>query len=172
MPQPTSPGHGDQQSLIEQLLDHTRGPLGVVMLTRERIQETLEDAVKRGRVTRTDANDLAGELLRRGREQTEELLAEVERALGSGRELVQGAGAPAAKLSEGVGRLARTADRARRSVGGGAFPIAGYDALTARQVQSKLGGMTPAQLRAVGEYEVRHANRKSVLDAVRRALDA
>ena len=37
------------------------------MLTRERIQETLEDAVQRGRMTRSDANALTGELLRRGR---------------------------------------------------------------------------------------------------------
>ena len=69
-PRPDSP-----PSLMEQLLAHTLDPLGVVMLTRERIQETLEEAVQRGRVTRTDANDLAGELLRRGRQQTEELLS-------------------------------------------------------------------------------------------------
>ena len=168
MADPKSSGRDDASSLFDQLLAHTLDPLAVVMLTRERIQETLEDAVKRGRVTRTDANDLAGELLRRGRQQTEELLADVERALGSGRERA-GSG-PRARLSEGVERLARTADRARRSVGGGAFPIAGYDQLTAREVQGRLAGMSPAQLRALADHERRHANRKTVLDAVNRAL--
>ena len=168
MPDPKSSGGDDASSLLEQLLAHTLDPLAVVMLTRERIQETLEDAVQRGRVTRTDANDLAGELLRRGRQQTEELLADVERALVSNRE--RAGGGPRARLSESVGRLARTADRARRSVGGATVPIAGYDELTAREVQRRLGGMSPAQLRAVADHERRHANRKTVLDAVKRAL--
>src|SRR5437660_6250870 len=105
-----------EPSLLEQLLSHTLDPLGVVMLSRERIQETLEDAVRRGRVTRSDANDLAGELLRRGRAQTEELLSEMERVLDSGRERVQEATGRGSRLTDGVGRLARTADRARRTV--------------------------------------------------------
>lgn len=133
-----------QRSLAEQLIARTLDPFGVVMLTRERIQETLEDAVQRGRVTRTDANELAGELLRRGRQQTEELLAELET------------------------RLARTADRARRSVGG--LPLPGYDSLTARQVQGRLSGLTPAELRQLRDHERRHAHRKTVLEAIERAL--
>src|SRR5579872_5930466 len=60
-----------QRSRVEQLLD----PFGAVMLTRERIQEVLEEAVQRGRVTRRDANELVTELVRRGRRQTEGLLA-------------------------------------------------------------------------------------------------
>lgn len=53
----------------------------------------------------------------------------------------------------------------------GALPIAGYDELTARQIQTQLAGLTPGELRQVREYERRHANRKSVLDAVERLLD-
>jgi hypothetical protein len=128
-------GNESNASLLEQLLAHTLDPFGVVMLSRDRIQETLEDAVRRGRVTRSDANELAGELLRRGRAQTEELL-----------------------------------DRARRTVTPGAAPIPGYDELTARQVQARLGDLSAGQLRAVADYERRHANRKTVLDAVNRAL--
>jgi polyhydroxyalkanoate synthesis regulator phasin len=158
-----------QRSLAEQLIGRTLDPLAVVMLTRERIHETLEDAVKRGRVTRTDANDLAGELLRRGRQQTEELLAEIERALQGSRGRGDSATARS-RLSGGVTRLARTADKARRTVGGGSFPISDYDGLTARQVQGQLAGLTPAQLRQVREYERRHANRKTVLDAIARGL--
>lgn len=151
-----------QPSLVEQLREHSLDPLAVVMLTRERIQETLEDAVRRGRVTRSDANDLAGELLRRGRQQTEELLSEMERALGvSGRR---------SRITDGVGRLAKTAEKARRTVTSGGPPIADYDELTARQVQTRLGELSPGQLRTVADYERRHANRKTVLAAVDRAL--
>ena len=43
-----------------------RRPLDVLILTRERIQEVLDDAVERGRMTRDDATELLGELVRRG----------------------------------------------------------------------------------------------------------
>jgi polyhydroxyalkanoate synthesis regulator phasin len=158
-----------QRSLAEQLISRTLDPLGVVMLTRERIQETLEDAVQRGRVTRSDANDLALELLRRGRQQTEELVVEIERVLGSSRERLEDAGRRT-RLTDGVTRLARTA---RRSVGGEDEDVAipEYDRLTARQVQSRLSDLTPGELRQLRDYERRHANRKTVLDAVDRLLD-
>jgi len=41
-------------------------PIGALVLTRERIQEVLDDAVERGRMTRDDASDLLQELVRRG----------------------------------------------------------------------------------------------------------
>jgi hypothetical protein len=41
-------------------------PLGALILTRERIQEVLDDAVERGRMTRDDARELLAELIRRG----------------------------------------------------------------------------------------------------------
>jgi hypothetical protein len=66
----------------------------------------------------------------------------------------------------------RAGDRARRTVGvGPSFPILGYDDLTAGQVEQRLAGLRPAELRKVRDYERRHANRKSVLSAVERALD-
>jgi hypothetical protein len=40
----------------------------VLVLTRERVQDVLDDAVRRGRMTRDDAADLLAELVRRGRE--------------------------------------------------------------------------------------------------------
>jgi polyhydroxyalkanoate synthesis regulator phasin len=137
-------------SLAEQLVNRIIKPLGLVLLTRERIQETLDDAAERGRLTRSDANDLVAELVQRGRQQTEDVLADLERLLGRGRSQF---------------------DRARRTVTvGSSFPIAGYDDMTASQVQSRLGDLTPAQLRNVGEYERRHANRKSVLTAIESSL--
>lgn len=122
-------------------------PLDLVMLTRERIQDTLDDFARRGRLTRHDANELVAELVRRGREQTEDLWGELETLVGS------------------------ATRRARRAVvPGGAFPIEDYESLTAAQVVRHLAGLTPTDLRRVREYERRHANRKTVLDAVGKAL--
>jgi hypothetical protein len=41
-------------------------PVDALVLTRERVQEVLDDAVERGRMTRADAADLLAELVRRG----------------------------------------------------------------------------------------------------------
>ena len=141
-------------------------PLGIVMLTRDRIQETLDEAAERGRVTRTDANDLVAELFRRGRQQTDELLSDVERLLGAGRD--QLGSVRLARLPDSMERLM---PRGMRTSGSDAsLPIAGYDDLTARQVDERLKGLTAAELRKVRDYELRHANRKSVLSAIERSL--
>jgi polyhydroxyalkanoate synthesis regulator phasin len=145
-------------------------PLGLVLMTRERIQDTLDEAAALGRLTRSDANELASELVRRGRLQTDEILADAERLLERGREQLD-SGTMRSRFSDGMDRIARTADRARRTVGvGPSFPILGYDELTAAQVNSRLKGLSATELRRVREYERRHANRKSVLDAIERAL--
>jgi hypothetical protein len=90
--------------------------------------------------------------------------------VGRGRDQLESA-TRRARRSGTVDRLVRSADRARRSVGvGPAFPILGYDDLSAGQVQDRLRGLTPADLRKVRDYERRHANRKSVLSAVEKAL--
>jgi polyhydroxyalkanoate synthesis regulator phasin len=126
-------------------------------LTSDRLQETVDDAVRRGRMTRKDAEELLSTLVAAGRAQTEALLADVEQLLG------RGAG----------DAVLRTVDRARRRVGagvGGNFPILGYDDLTAAQITKRLTDLTPAQLRKVRDYERRHGARKSVLAAVERKL--
>jgi polyhydroxyalkanoate synthesis regulator phasin len=129
-------------------------PLDAVVITRGRLQEVLDDAVERGRMTRDDAGDLLAELVRRGRRQTDELLRDLEGA-----------------LSVPADRVIREVDRARRATGlGSAFPIMGYDDLTAAQVGDRLTDLTPAELRVVRDYEKRNANRKSVLAAVERKL--
>jgi hypothetical protein len=67
--------------------------------------------------------------------------------------------------------LLREIDRARRRLGvGPAFPITGYDDLTAAQVRQRLRDLTPPELRKVRDYERRHAKRKSVLEAIERRL--
>jgi polyhydroxyalkanoate synthesis regulator phasin len=145
-------------------------PLDLVILTRDRIQETLDEATQRGRMTRSDANELVAELVSRGRQQTDDVLAEFERRLNRGREQLESA-TRKARRAEPVDRLVRTADRARRTARvGPAFPILGYDDLTAAQVTDRLTDLKPAELRKVRDYERRHANRKSVLDAIEKAL--
>jgi polyhydroxyalkanoate synthesis regulator phasin len=146
-----------------------------VMLSRERIEEAFDDAVKRGRVTRSDAQELVQGLLERGRKQTNDVLSDLEQLLGRGTGAVEGARKQARSAAKRGGTRVRAvvdpalaqADRARRLAGVGPnFPILGYDDLTAAQVQSRLDGLTPAELRKVRDYEKRNANRKSVLDRI------
>jgi hypothetical protein len=59
-------------------------PLGALVLTRERIQEVLDDAVERGRMTRDDAAELFAELVRRGTAPADRLMREVGRVAGLG----------------------------------------------------------------------------------------
>ena len=146
-----------RDSLAELRLTLTRG----VLLTRERINETLEDAVRRGRMTRDDAEDLAASLMGIGRRQAQEMLADVDSLLGTSRR----------RTAESTDAIVRQVDKARRAAGlGSTFPIMGYDELTAAQIAERLTDLTPAQLRKVRDHERRNANRKSVLTAVDRAL--
>ena len=140
------------------------------MISRDRIQETLDEAAERGRMTRSDANEVVIELLRRGHQQTDELLSDFERLVGRGRTGL-GSARRRAHQSEPVDQLVRVADRARQSVGAGSpFPISGYDEMTASQVNKRLAGLSRPDLRTVRDYKARHANRKSVLEAIDRAL--
>ncbi|MFL5780142.1 MAG: hypothetical protein ACJ760_02410 [Thermoleophilaceae bacterium] len=161
-------------------------PLNLVMLTRDRIQEVMDDAVSRGRMTADDAQDMARTLLERGRKQTNDVLGDLEQLLGRGGDQLQDARKAARKARSQVeeatsGARSRVrdagdvalaqADRARRVAGvGPSFPILGYDDLTAAQVQGRLDTLTPAELRKVRDYERRNANRKSVLDAIETKL--
>jgi hypothetical protein len=61
-------------ALVEQLVNRVLKPLGLLVISPERIRETLDEAAERGRVTRSDANELVAELVRRGRQQLDELL--------------------------------------------------------------------------------------------------
>jgi polyhydroxyalkanoate synthesis regulator phasin len=136
-----------------------------ITLTTERLQDAVDDAVRRGRMTRKDAEELLVTLLAAGRSQTEALLADVEQLLGRG-SVVRAR----PSRQEAGDAVLRTVDRARRRVGVGSFPILGYDDLNAAQVTKRLADLTPAQLRKVRDYERRNGNRKSVLAAVERKL--
>jgi hypothetical protein len=140
------------------------------LLQRERIREVLDAAAEQGRITRHDAEDLFTTLVQLGRQQTDDLLLDLERFLGRGRQQF-GSATRRARTAEPLDRLVRSADRARRSMGvGPSFPILGYDEMTVGQVQKRLDGLSERDLREVLEYERQHANRKSVLTAIDKAL--
>ena len=157
---------GGVLTVAEQLAQGSIKPKDVLMLTRSHIQEAMDDAASRGRVTRKDANDLVTELVRRGRGQGNDLVKEIESLLGKA-----GAATKRARGSDPVDRIVRGADRARRAAGvGPSFPILGYDDLNAAQVQSRIKELKKPEQRKVLTYERKHANRKSVVGALEKAL--
>jgi hypothetical protein len=162
-----------RKALTERLVE----PLNLVMLTRDRIEETVEEAVSRGSMTRDAAQDLIAGLVERGRRQTSDVLSDLEQLLGRGRGTDVAArarrqvGDATARARDAGDQVFVQADRARRVAGvGPSFPILNYDDLTASQVQSRLGTLTPAELRKVRDYERRNANRKTVLNAIESKL--
>ncbi len=140
-----------------------------VVVRRDRLQEVVDDAVTRGRMTRGDAEDLVQSLVQSGRRQAEELLGEMERLVDRGRREVEGAARTARKRTASS-PVTREVDKARRRVGVPGFPILGYDDLTAAQVVDRLGDLDGPQLRKVRDYERRNANRKGVLGGIEKRL--
>ena len=149
-----------------------------VVITSDRLQDIVDDAVRRGRMTRQDAEELVQNLVAVGRRQTQDALADLESIVGrsatqtrrQAQARVQNAGA-AARRAPGTDRALRTVDRVRRAAGlGHAFPVIGYDDLTSAQVKERLDDLNPAQLRKVRDHERRNANRKSILAAIEKQL--
>ncbi|MCW3038172.1 MAG: plectin [Solirubrobacterales bacterium] len=136
---------------------------GGVMLTAQRVQEAMDDAVRRGKMTRRDAEEIARGLVDTGRRQSFDLLAEIEQLLGRSKNDL---GTASSLVRGGTDRVLREVDRVRRTAGVGAsasFPIEGYDELKAAQVGPRLEGLSAAELRRVREHEQAGAARKSVL---------
>jgi hypothetical protein len=146
-PAPDESSAGRVAAVRDRLVRGVLSPVSAVLLTRRHIEEVLDDAVARGRMTRADAQDMAQSLLSRSARATDDLLSDIERMLG-------GRGDPIDTPAEG----------------GGSQPIPGYDDLSAAQVQERLDGLTPAELRKLRDYEARHGNRKTVLDKINRKL--
>ena len=154
-------------------------PMDMVLISRDRIEEVLGEAVDQGRVTARDAQRITSGLVKRGQRQTTDVLKDLEQLLDRGRSEVRGRTAGARKAATGArGRAVRTAapalaqvDRVRRGAGVGPnFPILGYDELNASQVQARLRDLSPAQLRKVRDHEKRNANRKTILNAIESKL--
>jgi len=153
-----------------------------ITLSRERLQEVVDDAVKRGRMTRNDANDLVSKLVTRGRQHTDGLLRDLEKLVDQAqREVVTRVEPARRRAGTAAGRAARAArdaadrplaeaDRLRRRAKGPGFPISAYDQLTAAQVKQRLSGLSKAELRKVRTREKNGKARKSVLADIDRRL--
>ena len=69
---------------VESSTRNVLNPLDAMVITRERLQDTLDDAVRRGRMTRDDAADLLAEILRRAiSAPTDRMKREVRRVTGA-----------------------------------------------------------------------------------------
>ena len=154
-----------------------------VTLSRDRLQEVVDDAVKRGRMTRGDANKLVSNLVSRGRKATDDLMRDLEKLLEQARKEVDtphrprpppGDRAPPSRVGRGArdaaDRPLAEADRLRRRAGGPGPPITGYEQLTAAQVKSRLKDLTKADLRKVRTQEKRGKARKGILDEIEKRL--
>ncbi|CAN5252054.1 hypothetical protein BH24ACT23_BH24ACT23_05210 [soil metagenome] len=178
---------------IEEFRDQLERSLSMsreqLTLSRDRIQEVVDDAVKRGRMTPKDGKEMVSRLVTRGRKQTDELIAELENLLDharkqieSGVSEVESRVAPARKRVEKVAKRAEKrarsaadpalaeADKLRRRAGVGGGPITGYENLNASQVKARLKDMKKADLRKVRTQEKRGKARKGILDEIERRL--
>lgn len=171
-----------------------------ITISLDRLQEVIDDAVRRGRMTRADAEELFGKLLSRGREQADDLLKQVEPLISQARKEARKARnqvdtrtAPARERAtdaavrarrEVRSKVTRTrkrardtanqplvrADRVRRRARLPGFPITAYDQLSVPQINDRLRELTHDELRKVRKYEDSHRNRVGVLRAVERKL--
>jgi polyhydroxyalkanoate synthesis regulator phasin len=154
-----------------------------VTLSRDRLQDVVDDAVKRGRMTRDDANELVSSLLTRSRRYSDELVKQLERLLDQAQREVESRTGPARRRATTEARRAARAardaadaplaqaDRIRRRSGvtaGG--PITAYDQLTATQIKSRLRDLSAAELRQVRARERRGKARKGLLSDIDRRL--
>jgi polyhydroxyalkanoate synthesis regulator phasin len=158
--------------LREALRKNLIGPLEMVLISRERIEEVLGEAVDQGRVTVRDAQRITSGLVKRGQRQTSDVLKDLENLLDRGRSGVEdrASGARGRAVRRASPALAQV-DRVRRTAGVGPnFPITGYDDLTADQIVKRLGTLTPAELRKVRDHERRNASRKTVIASIESKL--
>jgi polyhydroxyalkanoate synthesis regulator phasin len=145
-------------------------------LSRDRLQEAVDDAVRRGRMQRRDAEKLVSDLVTRSRSQTTTMLRDLEKMADQARKELGGRAAPARRqASNAAGRAARAArDAADRPLAGAdrlrrraplptGFPITAYDQLTAAQIKTRLSDLSRADLRKVRTYENNNQKRKGVL---------
>ena len=149
-----------------------------ITISRERLQEVVDDAVRRGRMTRGDAEEMVGRLVTRGRDQAEGLLSQLERVLSEVREAPgkakQEVGGRAQKARKravaAVDKPLAGADRVRRGARVPGFPITAYDQLTIRQIDRRLQELSRKELRRVRDYERNNKSRKSLLRSLDRKI--
>jgi polyhydroxyalkanoate synthesis regulator phasin len=174
------PNESEESSRAEQSVQAFRDALEKsITISRDRLQEVVDDAVKRGRMTRGDAEEIVGRLATRGREQAEDLLSQLDRLLSQVREVPD----RARKEVGGRANVARKravkaadkplagVDRVRRTARVPGFPITAYDQLTVPQIDRRLQDLTRQQLRKVRDYERKNKGRKGLMRALDRKLE-
>jgi polyhydroxyalkanoate synthesis regulator phasin len=180
----TAAGRSDKSvQAFRDALERSRTALeSNVTLPRERIQEVVDEAVKRGRMTRSDANELVSNLVSRSRKATDDLMRDLEKLLEQARMEIDSRTCPARRQAKSAaGRAARVArdaadrplaeaDRLRRRAGAPGPPITGYDQLTAAQIKTRLRDLNKADLRKVRTQENRGKARKGILDSIDKEL--
>jgi polyhydroxyalkanoate synthesis regulator phasin len=175
----SAPTGSEESSRAEQSVQAFRDALEKsVTISRERLQEVVDDAVRRGRMTRGDAEEMVGRLATRGREQAEDLLSQLEGVLSQVREVpdrarqeVGGRAKVARKRTvAAVDKPLASADRVRRAARVPGFPITAYDQLSIRQIDRRLQELSRQQLRKVREYERDNKARKGLLRSLDRKL--
>jgi len=144
-------------------------PSGMVLLTRERIEEALS---KSGKLSPKEARGIAGDLVKRGRKETNDVLKDLEGLLEKGRrDVSKRAGSARGRAVHAASPAIARADRARRAAKvGSSFPISLYEDLNVGEIKARLTDLTPAELRKVRDHERRNANRKGVLSAIESKL--
>jgi polyhydroxyalkanoate synthesis regulator phasin len=175
----SAPPETEESSRAEQSVQAFRDALEKsITISRERLQEVVDDAVKRGRMTRADAEEMVGRLATRGREQAEELLSQLDGLLSQAREVpdrakqeVGGRAEVARKRTvAAVDKPLASVDRVRRGARVPGFPITAYDQLSIRQIDRRLQELSRQQLRKVRDYERRNKARKGLLRSLDRKL--
>jgi polyhydroxyalkanoate synthesis regulator phasin len=149
-----------------------------VTISRERLQEVVDDAVRRGRMTRGDAEQMVSRLITRGRDQADDLLSQLDRVLAQLRQVPDRARQQAGDRAEGARKRAVVAvdkplagaDRIRRGARLPGFPITAYDQLSVPQIDRRLQELSRAELRRVRDYERRNKARKGLLRSLDRKL--
>jgi polyhydroxyalkanoate synthesis regulator phasin len=175
----SAPSGTEESTRAEQSVQAFRDALEKsITISRDRLQEVVDDAVRRGRMTRGDAEEMVGRLATRGREQAEDLLSQLDRLLSQVREApdrarreVGGRAEVARKRTvAAVDKPLAGADRVRRAARVPGFPITAYDQLSVRQIDRRLQELSRQQLRKVREYERRNKARKGLLRSLDRKL--
>jgi len=175
----SAPTGSEESSRAEQSIQAFREALEKsITISRERLEEVVDDAVRRGRMTRGDAEEMVGRLVTRGRDQAEDLLSQLDRILSQVREapgrarqeLGDRADEARKRAVVAVDKPLASADRMRRAARVPGFPITAYDQLSIRQIDRRLQELSRAELRKVREYERRNKARKGLLRALDREL--
>ena len=159
----------------------------MMLITRERIEKVLGEAVERGQVTRRRAghrnaacrtraqadndvlNDLEG-LLDRGRTEIEGRTTEVRKAATAPATPAAGVGRPHPRGPRRLAGARPGRPRAPRGRRGAELPDHRLRRPHGRPGPGRLTDLTPAELRKVRDYERRNANRKTVLNAIESKL--